>query len=624
MNSVAETSPKVSPLVSAALVLSARTMAAHHDLPRPEAAAILQATGSGRSRAYELAAKIPGAVAELIRPPGRPRAAPAESAPPPSQELSRKTIAYLMDHPGSVTGRGRRRSYSTAFRSFVLDLIEDHSELDLAAVASAVGVPLPTLRDWMRAGRPEPKASPEEEPGGADKAATARIETIVRQWERWDGDFVPFCDHVRQNLRIPYGRTLIGSILEQLGLRTPRRRPGRSPDEEARREAFETFFPGAQWQGDGSPIEVRFLGQCFRFNLELMIDTHSGAEVGFSVRDHEDAEAVIEAFDDGVETTGAAPIVVELDGRPSNHAAEVEEALGETEILPSTPGRPQSNGHAEGSHGLFQQAAPALEIEGATPKEIARQILELAVMIWARTLNHKPRADRGGRSRTSIYQEDQPTEEQIHQARERLRERCRRQERARQTQRRRGDPVVRQMLDRAFERLGLDDPKGHVRSAIARYPLDHVLAGIAIYEGKQKAGTLPPEVDARYLLAIVRNVTNKDEGLRITDELLRLRLEARDLMLGHLTSAREQLEARCASFGELLRAVIEQAMSSSRQLDRLFWLDVAAEMIVTRPEEDRARLLRGASRRIHAVFEVAYDDRLAAVRVLTRKVVPLG
>jgi hypothetical protein len=348
---------------------------------------------------------------------------------------------------------------------------------------------------------------------------------------------VPFCDHIRQNLRIPYGRTLIASILEQLGLRRPRRRPGRSPDEEATREAFETFFPGAQWEGDGTPIEVRLFGQSFHFNLEQMIDAHSGAVVGVSVRDHEDAEAVVEAFDDGVATTGIAPIVIELDGRPSNHAAEVEEAIGETEILPSTPGRPQTNGHVEGAHGLFQQAAPPLEIEGATPKEIARQILELAFVIWARTLNHKPRVDRGGRSRASIYQEDQPTEEDVRQARERLRERCRRQERARETLRRRGDPVVGEMLDRAFERLGLDDPKGHVRSAIARYPLDHILSGIAIYEGKLEAGTLPPDVDARYLLAIVRNVTDKDEGLRITDELLRLRLEAKDLMVGHLTSA---------------------------------------------------------------------------------------
>jgi transposase-like protein len=173
VTAVAETSPKVSPLVTAALLLSARTVATHHDLPHPSAAEILRATGAGRSRAYELAAKIPAAVAELVRPPGRPRLEPAEAAPPVSGELSRKTIAFLMDHPGSASSRGGRRSYSSTFRSFILELIEDHGELDLAMVSSAVDVPLPTLRDWMRAERPESEASPQEETvGGRPRRAS--------------------------------------------------------------------------------------------------------------------------------------------------------------------------------------------------------------------------------------------------------------------------------------------------------------------------------------------------------------------------------------------------------------------------------------------------------------------
>ncbi|MBI4866157.1 MAG: hypothetical protein HY816_04320, partial [Candidatus Wallbacteria bacterium] len=201
MNAVAETSPEVSPLVTAGLLFAARRELIRLGLPHPTIEEVLEATGAGRSRAYVLAAMIPDAVAALIRPPGRPPA--PHPVPQVDHELSGQVIAYLMDHPGCVTGRGRRRSYSTGFRWLVLDLIEEHPELDLTVAAASVGVPLPPLRDWLRAGRPEAQP-PDDVTVAADEAATARIETILHEWEQWEGDFVPFCDHLREDLRIPY------------------------------------------------------------------------------------------------------------------------------------------------------------------------------------------------------------------------------------------------------------------------------------------------------------------------------------------------------------------------------------------------------------------------------------
>jgi len=249
VNAGAEPRANVAPLVDAASLLSARTVAARHGLPCPTVAEILLATGVGRSRAYDLAAKIPTVVAELVRPPGRPRARTAEPAPPATAGLSREVIDYLMTHPGSVTSRGQRHSYGPGFRCFILELIEAHAELDLTVIAAAVGVPLPTLRDWLRDGRPEPATTAQEQKAQGTRAdqavARARLETVLHEWKQWQGGFVPFCNHVRENLRIPWGRTAITSILELHGVRAPRRRPGRSPDEEALRESFETYFPGA-------------------------------------------------------------------------------------------------------------------------------------------------------------------------------------------------------------------------------------------------------------------------------------------------------------------------------------------------------------------------------------------
>lgn len=622
MDSVPETSREVSPLVSAALQLAARNEAIRLGLAHPKAAEILEATGVGRSRAYELCVQIPAAISALARPVGRPVQPKGEPSPDVTTELKDKVIAYLIEHPGSVTSNGRRRNYSDGYRRFVLEQVEEHNGLDYSAVADAVAVPLPTLRDWLRGERPG-ASSPDDETIALQDAASAQIETVIHEWKRWRGKFTPFCEHLREHCRIDWGRTLIANVLEKAGVRLPRRRRGRKRDDGTLRDAFETFFPGAQWEGDGSQIKVRIGASSFTFNMELMVDADSDALVGLSIGDAEDSSAVVEAFSDGVETTGSPPLAVELDGRPSNHSDEVDQGLGETMRIGSTPGRPQTNPHVEGAFGLFEQTAPALEVDAEAPREAARQIAALVLMTWARTLNHKPRVSRGGHSRVEHYREAEPTADEVKRALKALRDRLRRQERMLQSRRVRQDPVVRAVIDAHWERLGLDDPGGRVRDAISSFSLDAVLGGIAVFEGKGDAGTLPAGADARYLLGIVRHIAEKEEGQSITEALLRVRLESRDVMLALLVEASQELLASVPEPSERLRAVLDKAMMTDRQLDRLFWLDVAADLIVDQGPANRAELVRSASRRIYAAFAVPYWDRQAAVRFLARKVVPL-
>jgi hypothetical protein len=534
----------------------------------------------------------------------------------------KKVIAYLIEHPGCVTTRGRRRRPSDGYRRFILELAEEHDDLDLAVFAEAVAVPLPTLRDWLRGERPEPD-SPDDETIAAQDAASARIETVLHEWEQWSGLFIPFCDHMRTHLRIEWGPTMITGILEKAGVRLPRRRPGRARDGTLA-GAFETFFPGAQWQGDGSPMSVRIGPDLFTFNVELMVDADSDAMVGLSIRDAEDSAAVVKAFDDGLKTTGSPPLALELDGRPSNHTDMVDQALGETIRIRSTPGKPQSNPYVEGAFGLFEQTAPPLVVDAHDPREAARQVLALVLSTWARTLNHKPRVDRGGRSRVHLYLEAEPTAQDVDRARKDLRERERRQERTLRTRRARQDPTVRAVIDEQWHRLGLDDPEGRVRDAISGLPLDAVLAGIAIYQGKCVVGTVPPGVDARYLYGIVRNVTEQDEGQAITEALLRVRLEARDVMLARLVEVRDGLRASTTDPDTLLRVALDRAMSAGRSLDRLFWLEHAADLILAREAPRHADLVRSASRRIHTVFAVPSWERQAAVRYLAQRVVSLA
>jgi len=605
----------VPPVLVAALLLAANSHLSPLGLPHPTAAQVLGATGAGKTQAYELARRILAILPTLLRPPGRPPAPP----PPPADTgaITREVLAFLRGHPGAAITVGTRHTYSDGFRRFVLDLHLRHADLDRVCFAEAVGVPPDTLRDWLDA----PVAPPEPKPPVDDDVASERIAAIVEAWRRWDGPFSAFCTFVRDELRIPYGDTLIGQILAVRAGRRPKGRPGRSPDEKAMRKALIAFFAGAQWFQDGSPIAITVNGRTFAFNWELAVDGFSAALVGASVRTEEDTQAVVEAFGDGVATTGAKPLALTTDNGTANHATEVAEAVGDTLHIRTTLGRPQNDGPVEGAFGLFQQTAPPLVVRGDTDEALARSILALILTVYGRATNHRPRKDRDGRTRVQLYREGQPTPEQIAAAKAALEERRRRQERAFRTRKARLDPVVRALLDEAFARLGLEDPTGNVKDAIAGHPHDAVLAGIATFEGKRDAGMLPPDAGPRYLLAIVRNIAGRDEGLAVARRLWDRRVQARDAALRRLVADRDAVPGPPE---DRLRAFVDRALGDDGPLGRSFWLDAAGDLVLTQLPERQRPLYDLAARRIHATFRVDPRERQDAVRGLARHVLPVA
>ncbi len=608
--------PAVSRLLTAGLLLAAISELERLGLPHPNATAVLAATGASKTRAYELRAAVEAVLPTLLRPPGRP-----PTPPPPSMDASavmREAFDFLVAHPGAVIATASRQHYSDSYRHLVLDLVDRYADLGLAAVADGVRVPLPTLQDWLADPKPV-EAAPAPGPAPDSDPTGPRIESILEAWKRWAGPFDPFCTFVRGELSIPYGDTLIGRILAVHAGRRPRRRPGRSPDEKAIRGAFVAFFAGGQWVADGSPIKITLNGTAFTFNWELDVDAATGALVGASVRPEEDSRAVIEAYQDGIATTGAPPLALSTDNRAANLTPEVAVALGDTLHILATHGRPQNDCSVEGAFGLFQQTAPPLVVSGATPYALAQAILVLVLTVWARAVNHRPRNDRRGRTRVQLYRGDQPTDEQIAAAKAALEERRRRQELAHRTRQARLDPVVRALLDEAFVHLGLDDPTGNIKNAIARYPHDAVLAGIATFEGKRAVATLPPDAGARYLLGIVRNITERDEGLAIAEALWRARLDARDRALVRLDDERR---AVTGTPGERLRTFIDRALAAAGPLHRTFWLRAASDVILAEPSDLHGDLFHLAARRVTATFRVDPRERQAAVRVLASQVLP--
>ena len=618
--SIADLRPAVAPNVAAALLLSARALGAALDLPMPATSAILEATGAGKSSAYELASKLKSLLTSLAGPSGRPR---STLEPPPFESvraLHHEVLEYVYAHPGVVHGTTDRRRYADSFRHFVVDLRHRYVEIALPAFADAIGIPLGTAQEWLHRGVPRDDPNEPSESRPLD-TTVLQVQTLLSAWAAWKGPFTAFCEHARREHALRFGNTAIASLLELHGARTPKRRTGRTPDEEALRGLFRTIFADAQWVGDGTGLQMLIDGEAVTVNIELNVDAFSDAFVGIDVTAEEDSAAVVGAFAQGIATTTRQPIALLLDNKPCNHTADVDAALGDTMRIRATTFRAQNKAHVEGAFGLFKAELPPIELDTSNSMRLAIYIARLVAETFARGINLRPRQGRGGTSRKDLHRAGKPiSREQRAAAEQALRARLRKQEHARQTCEARQDPLVRELLNRAFEHLGLDDPERHFRNAIARYPRDTIIDSLAIYAGKAKGGTLPPSVDARYLLGIVKNVHHVHEADAIIDATIDLRLAARDALLAPLVRRRDETSGEANA---RLYAFIDEAMATERDVERRFWIHTAADLIATQLADDHSDLYRSAARRIHNTFKVRPEERDLAARRLARRLWPV-
>lgn len=611
----------VSSNVQAALLLAALPRLRQLGLPHPRAGAVLEATGAGRSQAYALVPRLLACLEGLVRPMGRPPDPPAPALTDTSA-VSLACLNVLIAHPGAVTVCGGRRRYSDAFRARVLELVDEYPALRRPAVAEAAGVPAATLEDWWseRAQLAAPRPEPEPEPPPQDVVTETRIAAVLHLWRGWRGSFSAFAEAVRRELHIPWGDTRIGTVLSTYADRTVTRRPGRRPDEKALRDAFQRFFPGAQWTEDGTPLTVTVNGERFTFNLELAVDTCTAAVVGAHLSDQETADAVGRAFEDGVATTGAPPLALNTDNATENAAAAARPPLADVLHVHATPGRPQNDAHAEGAFGLFQSVAPPLVVTADSPKAFAAALVTLIVTTWARTLNHRPRKGRGGRSRVDLYRKT-PSPEQLAAAREALRALQAAHDQAAETRRRRADPVARQALDAFFDQHHWDDTNGHLRDAIAGYGRDAVLAALATWSAKARTGTLPERAGPRYLLGIARNLQAQAELQALGQDLWRRRIEARDAIALALDRERRDLSGTPA---ERLQVALERLIRSDSHLERTAWAETAGEALRQATLADRGALERTVITAIATAHTLHKRARAALIRAVVENAIPLA
>ena len=557
----------------------------------------------------------------LVGKPGRPTSA---SVPANSQlAVSRCIQDYLMRHPGSAYFDRDRYHYVDDFRRFIVGLVapsQPGEGMTIAQLAEASSLPLGTLKSWFGQENPAEHVSPPEpEASPAQLLRQEHQYQIIRLFQSWNGTFVAFCRMVREEHRLNYGPTTIGTLLEQAGQR--QRKITRSVDQN--RGSYRHLFPGAQWLGDGSTMKVHNISvqwgeEAFVFNLEAMLDVSSNALVGVAISDSEDEAVVLDAFQDGVATTKRGPLSLSLDNRPSNHTQAVTDAAKKNDatLLRTTPGRPQSKAPLEGAFGLFKQCLPEVVVRGDNERELAHSVLKLVFTAWARGRNGRPRKNLANSSPADYYRAANPTPADIAEARRRIKEEQRRQEAIRRTREERADQVKLQFLKQALSDLNITDPDHQLAIDLAYYPRDAIVDGIGTYQAKLQLGTIPTDADpGRYLRGIIRNNYEEAEVTLAAELHVSNRQRLRDLSLRDLKQQAEQILQRYLATEQLLPAFIDRALAVSHSVDYHFWALRCVETLSELPTEKRTPLYLSAGRRIATSFRA---DRTRKQSLLSR------
>ena len=212
---LADSHPAVSPNLTAALILASGAHLRRLGLPHPGVKQVLEATGATRTRAYEMKADLLALLPSLERPAGRPKAEP-QPAPEQASTVTQEVLSFVLRHPGCAQQHAQRHRYSDVFRAFVIELHRKYSDMSIERFANETQVPLGTVKDWLHAPAIEVEPPSSEDTAAQDDRATRGwVQTLLEQWRDWHGNFSSFCDHVRFNLRIPFGRTRIASILRK-------------------------------------------------------------------------------------------------------------------------------------------------------------------------------------------------------------------------------------------------------------------------------------------------------------------------------------------------------------------------------------------------------------------------
>jgi len=103
--------------------------------------------------------------------------------------VTRAVLGYVTHHAGCVQRGPVRQHDSDGFRRFIVELRAEHAAFDVEPFATAVDVPLGTLKDWLRdpiasAESAESAAPPLPDAESADADRARRLDALGRHLRR--------------------------------------------------------------------------------------------------------------------------------------------------------------------------------------------------------------------------------------------------------------------------------------------------------------------------------------------------------------------------------------------------------------------------------------------------------
>ncbi len=153
MAAVAKIGAAVSPVLVAAVLLLGYEYLRACGLAGPSVEQITTATGASRSRVYELREELRQVLPSLLRPVGRPPRAPSEISPDVAYALRGAAMAFIVTHPGCVSTGPDWHHYGDSFRHYVLELREQHPDVELRALRGGDHGPAGHAEGVARRGR---------------------------------------------------------------------------------------------------------------------------------------------------------------------------------------------------------------------------------------------------------------------------------------------------------------------------------------------------------------------------------------------------------------------------------------------------------------------------------------
>jgi hypothetical protein len=212
-------------------------------------------------------------------------------------------------------------------------------------------------------------------------------------------------------------RRVITEILVANGLYEERLSKRKYPGYKPR---LSRYCPNAQLVIDGKKLAIEFMGERFRFNLEMAKDMLSEAITGHSLTDEEDAQAVWEVLEQHTRRYGD-PIALLLDNNKANYKVVAEKLEGIISIF-AFKGCPETKAVLEGEFGNLEREFGSVKINGGDKRELAKGILKAMVALYVSLRNQKPRCSVCSRTPLKLMEEG-PNQAELERAKERLKER---------------------------------------------------------------------------------------------------------------------------------------------------------------------------------------------------------